>query len=235
MTGNPTSVGKALAYCKVECAEKRPGCTGFHFTKHSNGHEICNLYFEPLSVSNLVRPGHELKNEPWLKTCIMQTTTTTTITTTADPAEVMHGAYVPPFARTRLALQSNGTCANDCDGLDCFAGEWEEVGNLRKRGCIPGNVIHGTEKRWIISPNADEDGVNVGCPGYADWTNQGDNRVGANCFQTWGKQYCINAAKNVLYGPAGIVLSKRTPTCGRHVGITCAAPVWVDTSTCGTL
>jgi len=144
------------------------------------------------------------------------------------PAEAIRQA-------TRLALQSDGTCATDCNGPDCFSGEWEEVGNLHKRGCIQANVIHGSDKRWIVSPNADASGVNVHCPGYADWTNQGDNQVGANCFQTWGKQYCINAAKNVLYGPAGIVWSKRTPTCGSHVEIECAAPKWVNTSTCGTL
>merc|ERR1712194_626382 len=120
-TGNPTSVAMALAYCKVECAERRTGCTGFYFTKHANGHEICNLYFTPLSASNLVTPNYKYKDEPWLKTCIMQSDAvqkTTTTTTTTDSFPCYFAIFDPSKKSKKNPAFTQHRLTNGCP--DCF-------------------------------------------------------------------------------------------------------------------
>jgi len=68
-TCEPRFVAEALAYCKAECTDKRPGCTGFFFQKHNNGHEICGFYSKAVNATNLQKGGHQ----PCSQVCILPT------------------------------------------------------------------------------------------------------------------------------------------------------------------
>merc|ERR1712129_548339 len=92
-------------------------------------------------------------------------------------------------------------------------------------GCHSSNTQHGSDKRWILSWSEPND-INAHCPGVADWTNQpGTNVDLPGCFTIWGRRMCLNAEKNLMYGPNGIVWQKR--------GVAAAVDIsWRDASSC---
>merc|ERR1719453_325413 len=111
----------------------------------------------------------------------------------------------PSFAPS-TATASASFCAT-CSGNCVFDGEWDEVG-VGASGCHSSNGIHGSDKRWILSKST-TGGINAHCPGYADYTNQPNNRLNSGCFQIWGRRMCLSADRTLMYGPGNIVWKKR--------------------------
>lgn len=54
----PNNVERAKAYCKRLCLRDRPGCRGFFFQRHRNGHEICGFYHGDMSAGQRVAHSH---------------------------------------------------------------------------------------------------------------------------------------------------------------------------------
>jgi len=53
------NIVQAINYCKSECEESRPGCVGFFFQRHHNGHEICGFY-QDIAGGTWVKHGHQV-------------------------------------------------------------------------------------------------------------------------------------------------------------------------------
>jgi hypothetical protein len=59
--GITNNMEEAAAFCKTRCEDSIPGCAGFFFQNHQNGHEICGFYADPVNMHDgtWVKHGHQ--------------------------------------------------------------------------------------------------------------------------------------------------------------------------------